>query len=105
MKTYQKLLLANGFLVVFFLFYLCVIDIVFVFIMEQQPSLLNKFIWLVFTMPFLGSCFSMHITKKWQPVRKRISISLITFLILTLISYVELIWVAISFHTMIGGSI
>ena len=82
-----------------YLMFLCSLDLVFVLLLEQKQGWYNSLVLLIFTLPFV---MSFYVYKK---VSTSIAFLLATFICGLLISYVELMWVSIEFHTLIGGDI
>ncbi|UYM15949.1 hypothetical protein [Endozoicomonas euniceicola] len=101
----RKIILGNVFLALAFLIYLCVLDLLFVFIMNKQKSFINDMMLLIAAMPFIGTFLTFKMTNGFGTIKARISISLAFFLVLVVVGYIEILWVATHFHFFLGGNI
>ena len=82
-----------------YLFLLCVLDLFFVFGADQVKGWYNTLSILVLTLPIV---YSLYVYKF---VKKSILLMVLAFIAGVVLSYLEFMWVAIEFHTMIGGEI
>lgn len=82
-----------------YLFLLCVLDLFFVFGADQVKGWYNNLGLLILTLPFV---YSFYVYKF---VKKSILLMAVAFVAGIILSYLEFMWVAIEFHTMIGGEI
>jgi len=98
-------LFLNCLLAMFFLVYLCALDIVFIFVMDEEVSVLNDLGFLIVLMPFLGLIFTVFLTSKWESLKMRILAGAVAFFVLVVVGYMEYLWVATHFHSMMGGKI
>jgi hypothetical protein len=92
-----KLLLS---ITVFFLIYLMVLDYIFVRFLKEQQSWFNYLILGVFALPI----FYSYVLYKGFPKYKYLVIPPALFMGY-IVAYFELLWVATSFHSMLGGKI
>jgi len=83
----------------FYLLLLCVLDLFFVFGVDQVKGWYNNLGLLVFTLPLV---FSIYVYKF---VKKSTLLIVLAFVAGIVLSYFEFMWVAVEFHTMIGGEI
>lgn len=105
MVTNRQVLLANTLLAVVFLIYLCALDLLFVFKMDEQKSVINDMGLLIVTMPFIGAAFTFKLTKNSESLKAKIIACTISFIALVVVGFLEFLWVATHFHTMLGGKI
>lgn len=101
----RKVLLYNVLLAAAFLFYLCILDLVFIFVMKEQESIVNYLGLLIVVMPFAGAILTCKVTTGSDSGAKRYIIIMASFAALAALGFIEYLWVAISFHTMLGGTI
>lgn len=82
-----------------YLVFLCLLDLVFVVGMQQKVGWYNYLSLMIFTLPvLLVVCIYKRTTKS-------IFIMLITFILGSVVAYLEFMWIAIEFHTLIGGQV
>jgi len=105
MRLFIRLFLFNSALALGFLAYLCLIDIIFVSIMAEKVTFLNKLPLLVILMPFIAVAGSSKIL--WAILKTFTKISVLSLIFLTMsgLAFLEILWVATHFHTMIGGTV
>ncbi len=101
MDAKSSLLVVVGLLVIAlgYLLFLCTLDLYFVFVAGQERGWYNDLGLFVFTMPFAFGYYSYMKTNRslvW------VAISLLLGIVL---AYIEFMWVAIEFHSLIGGEI
>ncbi len=102
----MKLIKVYFFLALFFLLYLCCLDLLFVFWMNEKKSIINTLSFLVVLMPFIGVFFVLKLTSNEGFSTARLIVtSVIIFTVLAVTGFFEYLWVATHFHSMIGGSI
>lgn len=101
----RKIILANVFLVIVFLIYLCVLDFLFVFKMNEQKSFINDMGLLIAAMPFIGAFLTFRMTNRCGTIKARVSMSFVFFLVLAVFAFIEYLWVATHFHALLGGKI
>lgn len=105
MVNKSKIIWCNLLLPAAFLVYLCILDLLFVFIMHEQKSIINSMGLLVVTMPFIGALVTFKVTQTDESLMKRVMVSVVSFSVLAVVGFVQYLWVATSFHTMLGGTI
>ncbi len=106
MNKTLKLLILNVIISVIYVLYLIILDLIFVFILDEETTFLNYMPFLIITMPFLGLFATYYNLKSWPSPRWcKIIIVVMSFILMSILSYLEIMWVAIHFHTMIGGEI
>ena len=105
MAENRQVLLANVLLAVVFLIYLCILDLLFIFVMKEQKSVINDMGLFIVSMPFIGGMLTFKLTKNIERLRVRMVVSTISFITLVIIGFLEFLWVATHFHTMLGGKI
>ena len=101
----RAIILGNVLLAIAFLIYLCILDFLFVFIMDEQRSIINDLGLLIVVMPFIGAFFTFRMASDSRSIKTRIFISILFFLALVVIGFIEYLWVATHFHTLLGGKI
>lgn len=82
-----------------YLLALCTLDLYFVFGVNQVIGWYNNLVWLMFTLPFAFSFYT------YKFIKKSIILIVVAFVVGVVLSYLEFMWVAIEFHTIIGGDI
>lgn len=100
-----KVVLGNTLLAFAFLVYLCILDFLFIFRMDEQKSIINDLGLLIAVMPFVGAFLTFRMTKACESFKARIATSLAFFMALAVIGFIEYLWVATHFHTLLGGKI
>lgn len=105
MNLFIKLLVLNIGLSVAYLVYLCALDLLFVYVMKEKISLLNKLPLLVVTMPFVAAFISIIQSSQLESTITRGIVIIGIFLIMSGLAFIELLWVSTHFHTMIGGKV
>ncbi len=91
-------------IVLTFIFYwllLCSVDVYFVVVMKEAPGWYNYINLSILTLPFVVS----FIAYKYSGGKHRGIFVIGVFLTGCIVGYIELMWVLIEFHTMIGGQI
>jgi len=104
MNIFLKLIVINVSLASAYLVYLCVLDMLFVFVMEEKVSFLNNLPFLIIIMPFLSVYLSITQLAFVDNVKIKLFVLSCVFLVMAVASFFELLWVATHFHSMIGGS-
>ncbi|WP_444936256.1 hypothetical protein ACJJIW_20885 [Microbulbifer sp. JMSA004] len=80
--------------------YLIVLDAIFVLFLNEQQTWLNTLPWGVFVLPIVWGVITYKGLVKYK------YLGVVTGLFLGyVVAHLELLWVATSFHTMLGGSI
>jgi hypothetical protein len=82
-------------------FYLCLIDFYFVVFMKSVEGWYNDIMIVVLISPILSGMVAF----KYGLEKYRIPFSLSIALVSAVVLYIKLYWVAIEFHTFIGGEI
>jgi hypothetical protein len=101
----RKIAVANLVLAILFFTYLCVLDLVFVLVLDQEQSILNDFVLFIFAMPFISVFLVFKLSEKNQPIKRLLINSISFFCVSSIIAYMMLLWIMTHFHTMIGGNI
>ncbi|MDH5444766.1 MAG: hypothetical protein OEY52_04365 [Gammaproteobacteria bacterium] len=100
-----KILLINLGVASVYFAYLCILDTIFVLIMKEQISFLNKLPLLIVTMPFVATYFSYLQLVDVEQIKYKIAGLIFLFLIMAAVAFLELLWVSTHFHHMLGGKI
>lgn len=100
-----KLLMVNFLVSLAGMVYLCLVDIYFVFIMNEEISFVNKFPLLVFIMPFVSVYLVNRQIGETLLLSFKVILLISTFIIMSMIALTELLWVSTHFHSMLGGKI
>lgn len=101
--TLIKPIAINFFIAIGYLTYLCLLSVLFVFVMGEKRSFLDYFYLVLPTMPFLAVFLSSKLLSKISR-SKSFFVLLSIFLIMICVTYFEFFWVLAGFHPMIGGS-
>jgi len=105
MKLTIKLLIVNAAIAAIFLLYLCCLDLWFVAVRDQQQSAAIKLGYLIVLMPPLAAIVTFLCTRNKMSLCASALISFVSFVTMIAVAFVEYLWVATRFHTMIGGTI
>ena len=101
----RTIIVVNVTLALVFLVYLCGLDIVFVFLMSEQKSIVNDMALLIWVMPFMGALFTLIALPKSFSALFKILLVAASFLSLSIVGYFEFLWVATHFHSILGGRV
>ena len=105
MKKTLEIIKVNIVIALVYFFYLILLDLAFVLILEEQKTLLNDFVLLIVTMPFISGLITLISLKNWRSLGDRLLVLSVVFIVMSSLAYLEMMWVAIHFHSMIGGHI
>ena len=100
-----KMLVINTSLAASYLILLILLDVIFVHVLNEKITVLNKLALFVFSMPFISLYLTYKIADIEIDTLMKIFMYLIIFLGMNVIAFLELLWVATHFHSMIGGKV
>ena len=105
MMINRSIALGNLLLAISFLIYLCILDFLFVYVMDEQSSFINDLGLLIVLMPFVGAIWTYRMISNKTSIKMKIFITILLFWILVFVGFIEYLWVATHFHIFLGGKI